>query len=43
MTVQDAPYLGDILTDEYSMLQRVWLEHLLPASVHATMPMELGA
>lgn len=43
MTVKDAPYLGDILTDEHGMLQRVRLEHLLPASVRATLFTELGA
>ncbi|MEE8301427.1 MAG: chemotaxis protein CheW [Candidatus Tectomicrobia bacterium] len=37
MSVEGAPYLGGILTDEHGMLQRVRVEHLLPTAVRATL------
>jgi len=37
LAVEDAPYLGEILTDEHGMIQRVRMEPLLSASARATL------
>jgi chemotaxis-related protein WspB len=42
INVAEAPYLGNMATDEYGMLQYVHLEHLLPASVHASLFPDVG-
>jgi hypothetical protein len=42
ITSDDAPYLGDVATDEHGMIHRLRVESLLPAPMRAALLSQPG-